>query len=308
MISVIICSRYPFLSEKLLNNIAETIHVEHEIIHIDNSENKYSIFEAYNKGFRQSKYPYLCFVHEDVLFRSENWGCNLMLHLQNPAVGIVGLAGRDYVPRIPGAWTATLSSVNIIQSDSTGKKQSKQRLLPKNFNQTKREVILLDGVLLCMRSDLFKVISFDEKIGGFHGYDFDISIQSTLAGYINYVVYDILLEHFSRGKPDFSYFLNLICIFKKWQNKLPLVASQMSDIQRVNLFKIERNGIVRLSNKLVRRGFSKEYVLKEVGFFAKSIGVERSDFLLSTLAFRIFLVRLLNCPGYFLKRTKSNQL
>lgn len=52
MLSLIICSRTPRISEELERNIAETIGCEYELVVIDNSKNKYSIFSAYNQGVR----------------------------------------------------------------------------------------------------------------------------------------------------------------------------------------------------------------------------------------------------------------
>jgi glycosyltransferase involved in cell wall biosynthesis len=66
MISLIICSRTPALSQKLANNIAETIGVPYEIVLLDNSANTYGICQAYNIGVQQSKYDVLCFMHDDI--------------------------------------------------------------------------------------------------------------------------------------------------------------------------------------------------------------------------------------------------
>lgn len=52
MISIIICNRKKVLDPKLENNIKSTIGIEYEIINIDNSDNRYNIFQAYNKGIQ----------------------------------------------------------------------------------------------------------------------------------------------------------------------------------------------------------------------------------------------------------------
>ena len=46
MLSLIICSQKPVLSTELSRNIKETVGVDYEIIHIDNSQHQYSIFQA----------------------------------------------------------------------------------------------------------------------------------------------------------------------------------------------------------------------------------------------------------------------
>lgn len=276
MISIIVCSRNKSLSADFERNVKDTIGVDFEIVHIDNSKNRFSIYSAYNEGFSRSKFPYLCFVHEDVCFWSNNWGENIIAHLQMPNVGILGLAGRDYLTRIPASWSAKMSAINIIQSDKTGLKHSKVKCSPMGYDRSRRLVIMLDGVFMCMRRELMDEIRFDEKIGGFHGYDFDISIQSVLAGKQNYVIYDVLLEHFSRGTPDASYYRSLIKVFKKWEQSLPLMPSNLAVKMRSRIFKIEKKGIRVLSNKLVRRGVSLNEILSERVYFSNLIGVKHN--------------------------------
>ena len=55
MLSLIICSRHSDISDKLKDNIQKTIIAEYELIVIDNSKNKYSIFSAYNEGVKKAR-------------------------------------------------------------------------------------------------------------------------------------------------------------------------------------------------------------------------------------------------------------
>ena len=309
MISIIICSRYELLSNALLQNIADTIGVQYEIIHIANTCNQYSIFSAYNEGIKRSKFPYLCFIHEDVLFRSNNWGEKLATHLQQPDSGVFGLAGRDIVTRVPASWTVKLPAVNIIQSSKNNRKRTKKRFKPKGFNQSKREVVLLDGVMLCMKRELMNSIKFDENFDGFHGYDFDICIQSAVMGLKNYVMYDIALEHLSRGNPDVIYYRNLIAIFKKWQNHLPLIGASTSEKQKNEITKIEKAGLARLLRKLARRGFSVAEIKSEINYFEKITYGQNRKFRNFLIPFEVFAVKLLNHPKYLLyTKNKPNPL
>jgi len=305
MVSIIICSQYESLPDALLQNIADTVGVQYEIIHIANTSNQHSIFSAYNEGIKKSKFAYLCFIHEDVLFRSNNWGEKLAVHLQQPDSGIFGLAGRDLVTRVPASWTVKLPGVNIIQSSSNGRKGTKKRFKPKNFNQTRRAVVLLDGVMLCMKRELMNSIKFDENFDGFHGYDFDICIQSAVKGLKNYVMYDITLEHFSRGNPDVIYYRNLIAIFKKWQAHLPLIGTNASEKQKAEITKIEKAGLSRLLRKLARRGFSVGEIKSEINYFAEIITARNSKFRNFVIPIEVFLIRLFNCPKYLLGNKKQ---
>jgi len=296
MLSIIICSKNKTLSKELVNNINNTVGIDYEIISIDNSENEYSIFSAYNLGISKSKHQYICFVHEDVFFHSTNWGEKVIAHLQDPNTGIIGLAGAGIVTRVPASWTSLLSiSENIIQSDRSGNKTTKINRIPINYSQSERSVIILDGVFMCMRRELMDKIHFDENLNGFHGYDFDISIQSTVNGYVNNVIYDIEIEHFSRGKTDKAYFRNLITIFKKWESHLPLFLNNSSKINLSEISGNEESNLNRLIKKMVRKGFKSSEIIAEVSYFADITDYKKA---VRNLEIRIFLIRLFNCPKY----------
>ena len=299
MLSIIICSRNKVLSKELTENIKVTVGVDYEIIYIDNSENKYSIFAAYNLGITQSKYPYLCFVHEDVFFHTSDWGEKVISHLQDTKTGIIGVAGSDLVTRIPASWANMISQGhNIILTDNARKKPTEIILLPKNYNLSKRSSIILDGLFMCMRKDLTNKIHFDENLKGFHGYDYDISLQSIMVGYTNYVIYDIKLEHFSGGKTSILYFRNLISIFKKWENNLPIIGDNVTLEERLEIPEIERKKLYQLTKKMVRKGFGIEEIKTEVSYYANMISFKRAR---QFLSIRIFLIRLFNCPKYLFK-------
>lgn len=267
MISIIVCSKFRELQQSLIDNISSTIGVEYELICIDNSENKYSIFEAYNLGFRRSKYPFICYVHEDVKFHTMGWGIKMIAHMQRPTAGICGLAGGGLVSHVPASWKGNFSYINIIQSDRTGKKASQKVRYPSNVKTTYKNVVLLDGVLLCMNRHVAEKLRFDESINGFHGYDLDICIQSHTLGYNNCVMFDVAVEHFSRGNRDALYFRNLVQIYHKWNSKLPLFAAELS-VSSPKMKQIDTKKLFKLTYKLVKRGFAKAEIVDEILKFA----------------------------------------
>lgn len=245
MISIIICSRNKTIPLQLKENIANTVGVDYELICIDNSNNTYSIFEAYNKGVSLSKFPFLCFVHEDVLFHTPKWGLNLIKHMSKPNIGVAGVAGGAYVSSVPADWTNPIKLIHIIQYVKK-KNRSILRYNPKNQIEPKN-AILLDGVFLSMPKNVFQQIKFDENLTGFHGYDYDICFQSISKGYTNIVLYDILIEHFSQGYASKEFYCNLLIIFNKWKSILPL---QTTDInfsmkERFNIDKKRANKLIR---------------------------------------------------------------
>lgn len=213
MISIIISSYQPHFFNTLKENIEKTCGIIHEIIKVDNP-NLMGISAAYNKGALRAQYPYLLFLHEDVLFRSNNWGKALVTHLNNHITGIIGVAGCNYVPSAPCGWNVGASEykyVHIIQNNKSGS-------FPKHINtftnNTKQVMCYgIDGVLLGVTKKIFDEFRFNESINGFHGYDLDFSLRISKK-YSNYVVADILIEHFSEGKTDKTWFENNLLIRK----------------------------------------------------------------------------------------------
>lgn len=222
MISIVICSQHTALPELLTNSIRQTIHTDYEIIHIHNSANQYSIFEAYNQGVEKSKFPYICFVHDDVVFHTPTWGETLIRHLSNPQTGIIGVAGCGLIVPISGRWNALFLGMSLIQSDRYKRKKTRRIYNSSSICPAPWPVVALDGVFLAMRKELFSTIRFDESITGFHGYDLDICIQSHVAGYRNYAVDDILIEHLSNGKFSLDFYQNTFAIYQKWEKYWPL--------------------------------------------------------------------------------------
>ena len=53
-------------------NISETVGCDHEIIVIDNSEKRFSIFSAYNEAIRRARGDILVFMHDDILYKTKN--------------------------------------------------------------------------------------------------------------------------------------------------------------------------------------------------------------------------------------------
>ncbi|MGZ5284050.1 MAG: glycosyltransferase [Kaistella sp.] len=218
MISIIISSYQPEYFAALENNIAATVGVPYEIIKIDN-RGLMGVCRAYNTGAKQAKFENLLFIHEDILFHTHNWGEKLINHLQDPETGIIGVAGSDYVPMAPSGWYVKGHSyLHLLQN-------SKNRSQPELINAThrnKQSVFALDGVFLAMQKAKFEAFRFDEEIAGFHAYDLDISLRFAKK-YKNYVIGDILIEHFSNGNPDKAFFEENILVRKKCGSDFQLI-------------------------------------------------------------------------------------
>ncbi len=238
MVSVIICSRHINLSELLRDNIYNTIGVPCEVITVDNSANKYSIFEAYNLGIEKTQYGILCFVHEDVKFISQDWGKILINQFNSDSkVGIIGVAGSTQKTKAPSAWWVNkgIYPTNIIER-LPGKEPFH---IVKGWcsNETFKEVVVVDGVFIAARK--MEGTRFNTLIPGFHNYDQSLCIDYINKGYKVYVTKEILLEHYSAGKIDYNWILPTHIFHKLYEKSLPAsVKSTISlDIEIDNYIK-----------------------------------------------------------------------
>ena len=232
MISLIICS----CNEKQLSDISEnirvTIGVPYEIIAIDNSQGKYGICAAYNLGAARAQFSILCFVHEDVIFETKKWGQILVQHFQNPAVGVIGVAGSPFKSNIPSTWglDEKYSYLNLIQNF----KYTEQKSVWEHYNPApgslSREVVLVDGVFIAVRREAWADNHFDEKhFPGFHGYDADFCLQIyQQKKYKIIVIFDLLLKHLSEGRFDAQWIAAARQVTDKWQSVLPLYSENFS--------------------------------------------------------------------------------
>jgi hypothetical protein len=221
MISIIICSRISSVPESLSANIAETIGVPYEVISIDNSLNKYSIFEAYNLGIQKSNFQYLCFIHDDIQFITKDWGELLVKSfVDNQQLGIIGLAGAANKSKAPSGWWGSGDNIINIIEHLPGKTPT---FTSRGWEdgQKLKEAVVIDGVFMGIRKD--KYIRFNTKLGGFHNYDQSICIDYISNGYKVYVTKEILIKHFSAGTIDKRWINSTYKFHKLYANHLPII-------------------------------------------------------------------------------------
>ncbi len=231
MISVIICSKNAVTDDFLAENIASTIGTDYEIVHIDNSHNSYSIFQAYNRGVELAKGEYLCFMHEDVLFHSTGWGLVLIEYLSQKSTGLLGVAGcklildqsdwrfYDFIERpqyvIQGNSSVEPLPLYYIEHNGDYKKRPLQNGI--------EIVAVVDGVWMAIRKELFRHIRFDEEnFDAFHLYDSDISMQVNMLGLDIMVTDRIVIEHKSEGLFSNDFLDGLKVFLDKWKESLPI--------------------------------------------------------------------------------------
>ncbi|MDP5158579.1 MAG: glycosyltransferase family protein [Flaviramulus sp.] len=220
MISIIICSRNKVIDKSLYENIKNTIGCKYELAIIDNSKNKYSIFQAYNLGIKKSKGDYWCFIHDDILFHTKNWGLKIQeIFENNLKIGLIGVAGAKVKTKMPSAWWDC-----GIQEKVMHLKQHLENGEVEYWNtgwkkSNIEEVVAIDGLFMVARPN--ENIYFDEDLIGFHNYDLNISLACKMQNLKVVVTNSILIEHFSFGTPDINWCKSVINFDKRYRKMLP---------------------------------------------------------------------------------------
>lgn len=266
MLSIIICSIDPERLSHIKINIAETVGIPYEILAIENSINPRGITAVYNEGAKRAKFDYLCYVHEDVVFESNAWGQKCVDILQDPEIGLVGIAGSGYKSLAPSGWHCDeLESPlkffqRLIQSF---KYQDRKDIYVENnpLNESLSEVVIIDGVWFCTRKEVVKNYPFDEELlKHFHGYDVDFSL-SVRQKYKIMVTYEILIKHLSEGIFDKKWFDTMLILHTKWNGQLPAYLPQISEEM---IFKTEKLAFKKLIDQMIARGYSKKVILQVI--------------------------------------------
>lgn len=237
-ISVLTCGINQLNKRKIEINIAQTIGTTYEFLYYDNSIAKKSISYVYNLLKSESKGSYLCFVHDDVCFLTENWGQHIKnIFLHNLSIGLVGVAGSQFKSKTPSTWSCIdvkFWVCNYIQHFKNTNQFPK--FINYNSKNDLEDVVFIDGFFMCVNDNIKHIIQFDEQIiTNFHGYDFDISMQTLMHKKRICVTNKILIEHFSEGSINEKWYMAYKLLCKKYKNWLPLHTKNNSFINNISL-------------------------------------------------------------------------
>ncbi len=200
MISIIISTYQPVYLKAIKDNISYSIGVPYEIIAIEN-KGAMGICKAYNIGASKAKYPYLCFMHEDIEFITKNWGTDLInLFTNNNDIGLAGFAGSKYKSKFVTGWATgsnDFDRTHLYQKIANG---SIIDITNNPNSEYYAEVVTLDGVCLFTTKNHWLQNKFNEDLLGFHFYDLDFSLKTIEQNKKVVVIYFIDIIHFSLGK------------------------------------------------------------------------------------------------------------
>jgi hypothetical protein len=292
MISIVVCSVSEVQFQQFSVNVAATVGVVFEIIRIDNSSNRYSICSAYNEGAGKAQYPIICFSHEDIILRTQEWGKKVVeIFGQHPGLGVLGIAGSTYKAYSPSGWgiIPELRYVNLIQHYKSLPFET-QHDYQNPQNQSISPVVCVDGVWMCTTKAITEKISFDEEtLRAFHCYDLDFCLSVSYK-YTVAVTFDILLEHLSEGKNDRAWIDNTMIFHRKWKHQLPVNIST-ADFSTIR--EQEYNALYYFMVKMVENGCSVWQIMRMLTYNSGNPAIS-SD--------QLLLLRKMTIKG-FIKRT-----
>lgn len=219
--------------QQVSDNVAATIGSPYEIIAMDNRQSGKGICRVYNEGVAKAQFNILCFIHEDILIDTNNWGRVLQELFTDPNLGLVGVAGSSYRPLTPTNWGGIGPDTvykNIIQSYKFKNQEDVHyQINPKNEKLAR--VTCIDGVWMCTTKAVASEIKFDEEtFTGFHLYDVDFSM-AVAQKYNVAVTYEILIKHLSEGTYNRTWFEETLKFFYKWNKSLPFDVEELSQKQ-----------------------------------------------------------------------------
>jgi len=221
VISVITCSRKDPSWDLHQRNIDRTTGSLHEYIRIDNRDGRFGLCAAYNEGVKLSGGEILVFVHEDVFFMEGNWGEVLEKKFADPSVGLVGVAGTQYLFSDTPGWVAAgrpYIKGHVVHELQNG---DVYNLTVFDWGKNDSDVVAVDGLFFAVRKSLFDKIRFDDKtFDSFHFYDLDICMQIRRTHRL-IVTWDILVKHQSGGSFDKNWEKYAAEFLKKYRNELP---------------------------------------------------------------------------------------
>ena len=285
MISIIICSRNPDTYKRFDENIKHTIGAEYEMVVVDNSKGMYGICGAYNEGVRCSKGDILCFMHEDIIYHSHEWGKRIEEYMQEDSVGILGVAGSVIVPD-RGDWRfLDIRDTYLIQGYHTYNRPAfyYRKGIEWDTQHPIKKVAVIDGCWFCIKRELFSIgqLKFDEdNFPGFHMYDTDICMQVNKIGRYIYLCSDIVLEHTSEGLYTHEFEESLEKFLKKWNAVLPYsVESVDKCLLEKKENEAERKLAVRIEKDRLIMSIRDFYDESERGIFIKPLPVEAQRFM-----------------------------
>ena len=206
-------------NNKFINHIEQTIGVKHTTVCYPNF-NQFSLPQIYNQAIDEynQEDAIMVFCHNDIVFKTNNWGKILIKKFNHTDYQIIGVAGTTDLSETGRWWDDRTKMVGVVEHTngltdwvSEYAKPRKGYIFP---------VVLVDGLFIA--ADCNNIVHrWDEDFKGFHMYDVSFCFNNVLDGINIGVITDIRIKHMSVGATNKEWDDNRKLFIKKYKNELP---------------------------------------------------------------------------------------
>lgn len=215
------------------NHIKNTIGAKHKIAQYQNN-NEFSLTSVYNRALSENsdvKDSIFCFVHNDIIFKTPNWGRILLNKFNTNDYDILGIAGSTYMPLSGIWWENNNTMFGIVEhTDNINTWESRfSQEIPKV-----KDVVTIDGIFMAVDPDNI-IHKFDEDFTGFHYYDHSFCIENYIEGCNVGVITNIRILHKSVGYTNEQWENSKNQFVVKYLDHLPLSIPPIYDEINIKL-------------------------------------------------------------------------
>jgi len=189
-------------NQHFIKHVNETIGAKHNTVCYPNF-GQFSLAQIYNDAIKTHKVDNCIFVfcHNDMIYKTRNWGKVLLNHFNHSDFGIIGIAGTTFIPDTGMWWGDRSKMYGIVEH--TDKISTWVSEYSPAFNGVK-PVIMVDGLFMGVDPD--KIIrGFNENYGLFHFYDISFCVDNYLEDINIGVTTSIRVLHKSVGQTNQSW-------------------------------------------------------------------------------------------------------
>jgi len=199
-------------------------------VHCIENKRQYSLTEAYNLGWKAIDdlgrgNGAIVFCHNDIMFRTMDWGKIIVQMLAASNYSIIGVAGTTVLNE-HGCWWLTQDGKEMNRSKMVGRVWHTDGMKDWESVYTEKiggikQVVIVDGLFFAVDGSA-GLNRFDESFKGFHYYDLSFSFENYLEGFNVGVTDRISVMHKSVGRTNEEWENNRIQFAEKYKEELPV--------------------------------------------------------------------------------------
>lgn len=178
MVSIVVCSINPHHLSTLQKKVDQHIGVGHEWLIWDNRLENAGLCEVYNKMAERAVFPFICFLHEDLVIETEGWGRLLTDICMQQSIGLLGVAGGKYKSKMFSGWYSGGNRLDYFSVTHLHEGIEENICIPAKWDNHEAEVATVDGIFMLCSKEAWATTRFnDALLKGFHCYDIDFSLR-----------------------------------------------------------------------------------------------------------------------------------